>query len=69
MGTEAEKATYAAGFKAALRAAAQVDLGFVYLSGGYWRKRGVPKGVSADMFHGEEIVEEYRRIITNLEAP
>ncbi len=30
---------------------------FEYQGGGYFRKRGVPTGISADMLHGEQAVQ------------
>jgi hypothetical protein len=34
------------------------DFPFEYKGGGFFRQKGIPVGESADMRHGEEIVEE-----------
>jgi hypothetical protein len=34
------------------------DFPFEYTGGGFFRQKGIPVGESADMRHGEEIVEE-----------
>jgi hypothetical protein len=30
---------------------------FEYIGGGYWRKRGVPRGEKAEILHGDEAIE------------
>lgn len=41
---------------------------FEYMGGGYYRKRGVPKGISAEMLHGDEVVKRlYAEIQKHLE--
>jgi hypothetical protein len=33
---------------------------FEYVGGGYWRKRGVPRGEKAETLHGDEAIEKAR---------
>ena len=41
-------------------------LEYQYVGGGYYRKRGVAKGISAPTLHGEEILEYYEKQIAKL---
>lgn len=36
---------------------------YEYISGGWFRERGVPKGESADMLHGDHAVERYQQAL------
>lgn len=40
---------------------------FEYMGGGYFRKRGVPKGVNAEILHGKEAIEYLYKALTKRE--
>ena len=42
---------------------------FDYVGGGYFRRRGVPKGINAEMLHGKEAVEYLYRAMTEPKQP
>jgi len=35
------------------------DFRFVYVGGGHFRDKNIPKGTDADTVHGDQIVEEF----------
>ena len=43
---------------------------FYYLAGGYFRKKGVKKGVKAELLHGMEAIEYiYRKMKEKIDIP
>lgn len=42
---------------AAAREALRAKFPFEYVGGGYFRRKGVPKGQTAEMLHGEQVVD------------
>ena len=39
------------------------ELDYEYVGGGWFRQRGVPKGETADMLHGDHAIERYQQAL------